>query len=122
MSIHPHNAWHAALGVAALVNAIRDAPIEPGMPVAPIMVIAPPPITVPQGDIAPKFAGGAEKCAGLAKAYIEVCEQPDCHFFDAGTVISASGKDGVHLDADAHERLGRALAEAVGAILKPQRK
>ena len=30
-SMHPHNAWHSAQGVAALVNAIRQAPIEPGM-------------------------------------------------------------------------------------------
>ena len=38
-SMHPHNAWHAAQGVAALVDAIRNAPIEPGMPLPPILVM-----------------------------------------------------------------------------------
>lgn len=32
-SMHPHTAWHAAQGIATLVSAIRQAPIEPGMPV-----------------------------------------------------------------------------------------
>src|SRR6202162_5164595 len=40
-SMHPHTAWHAAQGIATLVNAIRQAPIEPGMPNPPILVIAP---------------------------------------------------------------------------------
>src|SRR5580658_730424 len=40
---HPHNlAWSAAQGVSVLVNAIRQAPIEPGMPVPPILVVCPP--------------------------------------------------------------------------------
>ena len=55
----------------ALVNAIRQAPIEPGMPVPPVMIVAPPPI---------------------------------------GTVTQASAVDGIHLDADQHRTLGKALA------------
>src|SRR5215475_7012436 len=40
---HPwNNAWSAAQGIAALVNAIRRAPIEPGMPVPPVLVVCPP--------------------------------------------------------------------------------
>ena len=35
-SMHPHHAWHSAQGIAALVDAIRQAPIEPGMPVPPV--------------------------------------------------------------------------------------
>src|ERR1700689_3121030 len=47
---HPHNnAWAAAQGIAALVNEIRSAPIEPGMPVPPILVVCPPPIRSPKG-------------------------------------------------------------------------
>src|SRR5204863_6908437 len=32
-SMHQHTAWHSAFGTAALVDAARRAPIEPGMPV-----------------------------------------------------------------------------------------
>ena len=56
-SMHPHTAWHAAQGIATLVAAIRQAPIEPGMAIPPILVIAPPPILIPRGPIAAKFTG-----------------------------------------------------------------
>ncbi len=117
-SMHPHNAWHAAQGVAALVNAIRTAPIEPGMPVPPVLVSAPPPIRAPRGAIAAKFSGGDAKCVGLADAYREVAATLGCPFFDAGSVISTSPIDGVHLDADAHIALGDALVEVVRPLLE----
>ena len=68
-SVHPLHASHAAQGIAALVRAIRQAPIEPGMPVPPILVIAPPPIESPRGPIARKFTDAAGKSAGFAAAY-----------------------------------------------------
>jgi lysophospholipase L1-like esterase len=109
-SMHPHRAWHAAQGIATLVTAIRSAPIESGMPIPPILVIAPPPIHAPRGPIAAKFAGGEEKCVGLAEAYQKVCGELGCHFFDAGSVTTSSKVDGVHLDADQHLILGQAVA------------
>jgi len=117
-SMHPHDAWHSAQGIAALVGAIRTAPIEPGMPVPPILMVAPPPMEEPRGPIAPKFFGGSAKAIGLAAAYREVAAATDCHFFDSGTVTSASRVDGVHLDADQHLALGKALAEATQRILQ----
>jgi lysophospholipase L1-like esterase len=116
-SMHPHNAWHAAQGVAALVNAIRGAPIEPGMPMPPILVVAPPPIRTPAGPLAPKFDGGQHKCAGFARALEQTGAELGCHFFDAGTVVTASEVDGVHLDADQHALLGAALAHRVGQLV-----
>ncbi|HUY02979.1 MAG TPA: SGNH/GDSL hydrolase family protein [Rhodocyclaceae bacterium] len=116
-SMHPHNAWHSSQGIAVLVAAIRQAPIEPGMPVPPILIVAPPPIGVPKGPLAPKFAGGEHKCAGLAATHREVAEALGCRFFDAGGVTPASRVDGVHLDADQHLALGRAMVEVVAPLL-----
>lgn len=116
-SMHPHNAWHSAQGIAALVDAIRQAPIEPGMPIPPVLVTAPPPIRTPKGPIASKFVGGDEKCAGLAEAYREVADSLDCAFFDAATVTTSSRVDGVHLDADQHATLGEAMAKAVCPLI-----
>jgi len=87
------------------------------MPVPPVLVIAPPPILAPKGPIAPKFAGGETKCAGLADAYRDVASELGCPFFDAATVTSASRVDGIHLDADQHLTLGRALAGVVRPLL-----
>ena len=116
-SMHPHNAWHAAQGMVALVSAIRTAPIEPGMPVPPIFVVVPPPISTPCGPIAPKFEGGEQKCVGLAEAYAQICGELGCDFFDAGSVVTSSKVDGVHLDADQHLVLGHALAQSVAPLL-----
>src|SRR5262249_14068755 len=105
---HPYNdAWAAAQGIAALVNQIRKAPIEPGMPLPPILVMAPPLIASPKGPIAPKFKGAETRCAGLAEAYRQMADGLGCSFFDAQAVTPASRVDGVHLDADQHGELGR---------------
>jgi lysophospholipase L1-like esterase len=115
-SMHPHTAWHAAQGIATLVTAIRQAPIEPGMPIPPILVIAPPPIGIPRGPIALKFTGASDKSAGLADAYRGVAAELGCHFFDSGSVTGASTIDGIHLDADQHQIVGKALANCVAAL------
>jgi lysophospholipase L1-like esterase len=116
-SMHPHVAWHSSQGLATLIRAIRQAPIEPGMPVPPILVVCPPPIQTPKGPIAPKFAGGEHKCVGLAAALEAVASSMECAFLDAGQVITASAIDGVHLDAPEHLKLGRAVAAAAAPLL-----
>lgn len=115
-SMHPHLAWHAAQGVAALIRTIRTAPIEPGIPHPSILVIAPPPIGTPKGPIAPKFQGGGLKCEGLAEAYRQVCNEMQCAFFNAGDVTASSALDGVHLDAGQHGILGTAIAGALDGL------
>jgi lysophospholipase L1-like esterase len=117
-SMHEHNAWHSAQGILALISAIRTAPVEPGMPVPPILVVAPPAIQSPKGPIAPKFEGGERKCLGLSAAYRKVCEEAGCHFFDAGSVITSSAVDGVHLDEEQHQTLGVELSRTVRLLLK----
>jgi len=116
-STHDNNAWNSSQGIFALVNAIRGAPIEPGMPVPPVLVVAPPEIRKPKGPVAEKFRGGERRCVGLAAAYRKVCEEIACHFFDAGSVITSSKVDGVHLDADQHLTLGTSLARFVEPLL-----
>ena len=116
-SVHDHAAWHCAQGVAALVQAIRTAPIEPEMPVPDVLVIAPPPIRTPKGAAVHKFAGADTRSAGLAQALAETAAELQCAFFNAGRVVAASGLDGVHLDADQHLILAHALAKEAAALL-----
>jgi lysophospholipase L1-like esterase len=116
-SMHQHSAWHSSQGILALVSAIRTAPIEPGMPVPQVLVVAPPAIQTPKGLMTSKFEGGERKCVGLAAAYRKVCEEIGCHFFDAGNVITSSNIDGVHLDLEQHLALGNAMAQLVESLL-----
>lgn len=115
-SMHTLTAQHAAQGIATLVGAIRQAPVEPGMPIPPIVVVAPPPLENPRGPIAAKFTNAAAKSAGLSAAYQAITGELGCHFFDAGTVTPASTVDGIHLDAGQHEKLGRSLAAFVATL------
>ena len=117
-SMHPHNAWHSAQGIATLVTAIRQAPIEPGMPVPPVLIVVPPPFDEPKGPLAPKFEGGPGKSVGLVGEYARVASDLDCHIFDAGTVTPSSTVDGIHLDADQHETLGVTLVDVVQGIIR----
>lgn len=117
-SMHPHRAWHSAQGMAALVDAVRRAPIEPGMPVPEILIVAPPAMGEPRGPIVVKFEGAREKSVGLTAALEEVARDRGCAFFDAGRVTSSSVVDGVHLDADQHATLGLALADVVAVLLR----
>jgi lysophospholipase L1-like esterase len=118
-AMHTHDAWLSAQGTSALIGAIHQAPIEPGMPVPSVLVMAPPPIVSPRGPLAPKFAGAERKCAGMAAELHAVADATGCHFFDAASVTPASRVDGIHLDADQHLRLGNALAEVVAPLLAP---
>jgi len=116
-SMHDHEPWHSAQGVAAIVAAIRRAPIEPGMLVPHVLVVAPPPMGTPHGPIAPKFRGAEKRSVGLAAALASVASELACAYFDAGTVTGSSTVDGVHLDEGQHLTLGRALAHVASTLL-----
>lgn len=115
-SMHQHDTWHSAQGVGAIIGAIRRAPIEPGMPIPPILVVAPPPIQEAKGAIAPKFEEAHLKAVGLASAIEQVADETGCAFFDAGSVTTTSNVDGVHLDEDQHLALGKAMAKKVASL------
>ena len=116
-SSHQNGAWHSAQGLAAIVRAIRSAPVEPGMTVPRILIVAPPAIQIPNGAIAPKFSGAELRCVGMAEAYRHVASEEGCAYFDAASVTTSSAVDGIHLDPDQHERLGRVLVSHVVALL-----
>lgn len=120
---HANNtAWHSAQGMAALVRAVRRAPIEPGLPVPPILIAAPPAAKAPRGEMAEKFAGAERRCKGHARELEKVAKEFACFFFDAGSVAKVSKIDGVHLDADQHARLGVAMSEVVRRCLAQDAK
>ena len=116
-SVHNFNAWQSARGLGAIVAAIRRAPIEPGMPMPPVLLVAPPPLQKAKGQMALKFEGAEDRAIGLGAAIKAIAEELGCHFFDAGSVTATSRVDGVHLDEDQHLALGKALAEVIKPIL-----
>lgn len=112
-SMHTMTPWQSAQGIRTLVQSVRQAPIEPGMPIPPVLVIAPPVIQSPLANMQDKFRDAQKKSVGLSTAYAEVCQELGCAFFDSAKYVKSSGLDGVHLDASEHHALGRELTPVV---------
>ncbi|WP_136679303.1 SGNH/GDSL hydrolase family protein [Neptunomonas sp. XY-337] len=115
--MHSNNAWSSAQGIVKLLDIIKSAPIEPGMPVPPILLAAPPPMSEPKGPVKDKFLGAKEKSTGLSDALRQVAEDRGLAFFDMGQVTASSRVDGIHLDEDQHTTVGNALVECVEALI-----
>jgi lysophospholipase L1-like esterase len=74
-----------------------------------ILLICPPPI-LEQGVIADMFVGGRLKSLELAKCYCALAETQGVALLNAGDIIESSPVDGIHFDAEMHEKLGGAVA------------
>lgn len=116
-AVHTNTAIQAACGVAALIQAMGMAPIEPGMPVPPVLLVVPPQISQPKGLMADNFGDVQQKCLGLAEKYMDVSRELKTYFYDASQVVCTSEIDGVHLDKTQHRLLGEALAVETTKIL-----
>ncbi|WP_095147761.1 SGNH/GDSL hydrolase family protein [Pseudomonas sp. Irchel s3a18] len=116
-SMHSCAPNDSVAGMSALIDCVREAPIEPGMPVPPILLVAPPPIIMPKGDIAIKFGLHAARSKELSSLYCHLAQERSCAFFDAGRCVQVSDVDGVHMEFSAHAVLGEALAHYVLPLL-----
>jgi lysophospholipase L1-like esterase len=105
--------------VGALLSIVQNSESGPrgGAPKA--LVICPPPILDHHGEVArlqDMFVGGHGKSLRLAPLYAEVARQRSAAFLNAGDIIRSSAYDGIHLDADAHVVLARAVGEKIRAL------
>lgn len=116
-AIHDNDARQSASGIKDVLELIREAPVEPGMPLPRLMLIAPPAITEPKGAMADKFQGAEQRCCGLASELASLAEEQSILFMDAGAVTAASAVDGIHLDIEQHRVLGQAVAQLLLAQL-----
>jgi lysophospholipase L1-like esterase len=78
-----------------------------------VLLICPPPL----GRLGDEFRDATEKALGLASHYAAVADARSCAFLDAGAHITSSDVDGIHLEADQHQRLGRVVADRARELL-----
>ena len=69
------------------------------------------------GWLAGMFQGGEAKSHQLAAHSAEVAARNAAGFLDAGSMIATDPDEGIHIDAAAHEKLGRAVAEALAGMM-----
>jgi lysophospholipase L1-like esterase/GNAT superfamily N-acetyltransferase len=81
-----------------------------------ILLLSPLPVNV-AAEYRACYHEQIEKSLDLVSAYRSVADRKGCHFLDASRVISASRRDGVHLEAEEHRELGRHLCTLVWELL-----
>jgi lysophospholipase L1-like esterase len=101
-----------AAGAAALVDLIRSSGAGPGGTQPDALLICPPPVG--RLDLfADTFEGAAEKSRQLARHFEREANAHGCAFLDAGMFIRSSDIDGIHLDVEAQQALGQAVAQTI---------
>ena len=83
-----------------------------------VLLICPPPLgPIENGVFGDMFEGGVERSKQLPAFYEGVAKTYGAAYFNAGTIVHSSEEDGVHLQADQHEILGKKIAELVKELL-----
>jgi lysophospholipase L1-like esterase len=105
-----------AEGMRRLVSAIQNSACGIDLVAPKVLLLSPPPI-IGLTALADLFGAAEQKSLDLPGLYAEIATEKECWFYDAGQAICSSPTDGVHFDADQHQKLGCTLTEKVIDIL-----
>ena len=113
------SAREIAYSAGNLIQIIRKSECGPELSAPRVLLICPAPLLQDFGtrlDFNELFRGGYEKSLQLAPHYEEFAGLHGAEFLDAGKVMRSSAFDGLHLDPEAHEALGRTVANRLRAM------
>jgi lysophospholipase L1-like esterase len=110
------SASDAADGAGVLVSIAQRSGTGPDGGSPAVLLVAPPPVGL-LTELAQMFAGAEEKSKGFSGQYRRVAQKYGCMLLDASAVVRASDRDGIHLEADEHRKLGEAVASSVKEYL-----
>lgn len=108
--------WDIAAGVGRLAAEIQGSTAGPRGTAPDVLLVAPVPVEE-AGVLAEMFQGGPARSRAIAPALESEARRLGAGFLDAGRHAAVDPLDGVHLGADAHAALGRAMAQAIEARL-----
>lgn len=109
-------ASEVAMGIGCLIHDIKELGPGPGGRAPEILVVSPPPMLEDIKAWEGIFSNAQPKSLQLALQFEITADSLEVHFFDAGSVVECDPLDGFHINSDAHETLGVALAREVEAI------
>lgn len=101
-----------AHGILRLADTILRSTAGPENGAPRVLLAAPVPI-LETGCLAQMFAGGAARSQALAAELATVARALGTGLIDLAPVAEVSPVDGIHLAPEAHEAVGRAMADAV---------
>jgi lysophospholipase L1-like esterase len=104
-----------AEGAFQLLRLIQRSEAGPDRSAPKILLVAPPAVGELEGmpDLAEKFDGATQKSRRLPELMEQVALGCGAYFLDSQKVVQPSPTDGLHLSAEEHGKLGRAIAESV---------
>lgn len=100
-----------AVGVDRLLKEIKFSDTLIGG-LANVLVICPPPLKV-TGIFATMFEGGDVNSRDLAPYLQEIALAHGAMYLDAGEYIESSDVDGIHIDSEQHQKLGKVVASVM---------
>jgi lysophospholipase L1-like esterase len=106
----------AADGAGVLVKIIQQSGSGPVGDSPVVLLVAPPPVGL-LTELALMFAGAEEKSKEFSRQYHRVAQKYGCELLDAGEVVRPSDRDGIHLEAEEHRKLGKAVVAVVKKVL-----
>ncbi len=112
--------FDVAAGAATLVRIALASTAGPDGHAPQVLLISPPRITEICDDYAEMFDGAIEKSAGLIRHFERNAKELGVALLDAGDVVTCDPLDGIHLTAQEHAKMGRAMAAKIHEIFPPQ--
>ena len=100
-----------ARAVGRLVKIVRASETGPAGSAPEVLVVCPPPFS----RLDPVYELEAAKSRELGPAFAAVCDELGCALLDLDGAARYSDLDGIHLDADGHAAVARAVAQRLGA-------
>jgi lysophospholipase L1-like esterase len=104
-------------GAGKLVDMVLRSATGPDGKAPQVLLVAPAPLGR-LSWLTEMFEGGSAKSRRFAAEYGRVAEAFGVSFLDAGSIIASSDDDGIHIDAAAHEILGKAIAARARDLLQ----
>ena len=114
----------AARGVSKLIDLMTATCQCLNLPVPQVLLVAPPTLSEQGTEQRAEHSGEnkltnsiqAVKTHDFSEQYRAIANEQQCSFLDAAQLVSASNIDGIHLDEDAHQKLGVEIARMAQVI------
>lgn len=110
-----------ATGMSTLLGLVARSAggVGTAYPVPKVLLVAPPPLSeIPHPWFRAVFEHGHDKVAALPALYHALADFAGVSFFDAGSVITTDGLDGIHLSVQNNVDLAQALEPLLAAVLR----
>jgi lysophospholipase L1-like esterase len=110
------SAFDIAQSVGVLTDVVGKSMAGPKAGAPQVLLIAPP-VVGRLTEYAEMFGDDAvARSKQFGRHYRQIAEQSRAHFLDAAQVIVSGDLDGIHFDAEQHQKLGKAVAVRVKEI------